>query len=103
MQNMLLQIQLLLTALAALLPLAPVAARARLASMLDVAGQALRIGEAAGRHADDLAAKLAAIRRDVERMVESGERITPDRLDEAWARVAAASAAFREAARSDGA
>lgn len=99
MHALILQVQLLLTSLGALLPLVPAAARSRLAALLEVAGQALRIGNAAASQIDDLAAKLAQIRKDVERMVESGERISADRIDEAWMRVEAASAAFRAASQ----
>ena len=98
MHALILQLQLLLTALGALLPLIPEASRARVAGLFDLAGQALRVGDTAAAHADDLAAKLAAIRADVETMAAAGQKVTPDRIDEAFARVTAASRAFREAA-----
>ena len=98
MHALILQLQLLLAALGALLPLIPEASRARVAGLFDLAGQALRLGDSAAAQADDLAAKLAAIRADVERMASSGVAVTPDRIDEAFARVTAASRAFRAAA-----
>ena len=98
MHALILQLQLLLAALGALLPLIPEASRAKIAGLFDLAGQALRVGDAASAHADDLARKLAAIRADVETMAAAGLAVTPDRLDEAFERVAAASRAFRQAA-----
>jgi len=71
---------------------------ARIAGLFDLAGQALRIGDHAAAQADDLALKLAAIRADVETMAATGKPVTPDRIDEAFARVTAASRAFRLAA-----
>jgi hypothetical protein len=58
----------------------------------------LRVGDVAVRQIDDLAAKLAAIRADVEAMAVAGAPLTPDRIDEAFERVRAASVAFRQAA-----
>lgn len=98
MQSLILQLQLLLAALGALLPLVPEKSRARIGELFDLAGQALRIGDAAARQADDLAVKLAAIRADVEQMAAAGVTLTPDRIDEAFERVRTASAAFRQAA-----
>jgi len=98
MRSLILQLQLLLAALGALLPLVPQASRARFAEVFDLAAQALRLGERTLAEADDLAGKLARIRADVEAMAAAGRPLTPDRLDEAWARVAAASRAFRDAA-----
>ena len=79
--------------------LLPDASRTRIAGLFDLAGQVLRIGDRAVAEADDLAVKLAAIRADVETMAAAGVPLTPDRVDEAFARVAAASRAFRLAAR----
>lgn len=98
MHTIILQLQLLLAALGALLPLVPEAARARIAHVVDLAAQALRTGDVAAAHVDDLAARLAAVRADIERLAADGKPVTADRIDEAWARVAAASRAFREAA-----
>lgn len=98
MQALILQLQLLLAALGALLPLVPAKSRARIGELFDLAGQVLKVGDAAARQADDLAVKLAAIRAGVERMAADGVMLTPDRIDEAFERVRAASAAFREAA-----
>jgi hypothetical protein len=91
------QLQLLLAAVSALLPFAPEAARAKLAGVLDLAAQALRATQAGARELEDLAGRLRAIRTDIERMAEAGQTVSPDRLDEAFERVRAASAAFRAA------
>ena len=92
-----LQLQLLLAALGALLPRVPEASRAKLAALVDLAAQALLLGERAGGAATELAMKLQRIRADVEAMAAEGRALTPDRIDEAWARVEAASRAFRAA------
>lgn len=92
------QIQFLLAAVAALLPMAPEAARARIAPVLDLAAQALRLVDAGARNLDELAEKLRRIRADIERLAESGGPVTPTQLDDAFARVQAASAALRNAA-----
>lgn len=91
------QVQLLLGALSALLPLAPETLRERLAGVLDLAAQALRLTQAAARERDDLAEKLRRVRAEIEAIVASGAPITATRLDEAFARVQAASMAFRAA------
>ena len=98
MPALILQLQLLLAALGALLPLVPDAQRARLGALFELAGKALSLGAAAAPHVDDLARKLARVRADVEAMAAEGRPVSPDRLDEAFARVTAASRAFREAA-----
>ena len=98
MQTLIVQLQLLLAALGALLPLVPEKSRVRIGELFDLAGQVLRVGDAAARQADDLAVKLAAIRADVERMALDGKTLTPNRIDEAFERVRVASTAFRKAA-----
>lgn len=98
MHALILQLQLLLAALGALLPLVPEASRAKLAALFELAAQALLLGDRAASAAGDLAHKLARIRADVEAMAAEGRALTPDRIDEAWARVDAASRAFRAAA-----
>lgn len=103
MLNWIMQLQLLLTALSALLPLAPDAYRARIADVLDVVANALAAGGAVGTNLDDLAIKLAAIRAEVEAMVASGRAVTADELDAAMVRVRTASATFREALAAAGA
>jgi hypothetical protein len=100
MQALILQSQLLLAALGALLPLIPEKSRVRIGELFDLVGKALAVGDAAARQLDDLAVKLAAVRADVERMALAGERLTADRIDEAFERVRAASAAFRQVAES---
>ena len=97
MLNMILQLQLLLAALSAFLPLVPDASRARAGEILDVAAKALAAGGAVAGNLDDLAAKLSTIRAEVEAMAASGRAVTGDELDAAMARVRTASAAFRAA------
>lgn len=96
-QPIFVQVQLLLGAVAALLPLAPEAVRGRIASVLDLAAAALRAVQAGAQELEDLTVKLRAVRADIERMVEDGRSVSPARLDEAFAKVAAASTAFRAA------
>lgn len=103
MLNWIMQLQLLLTALSALLPLAPDQYRARIAEVLDIAAKALAAGGAVASNLDDLARKLAAIRVEVEAMAASGRAVSADELDAAMARVRAASGAFREALAASGA
>jgi hypothetical protein len=97
MSNFLLQLQLLLAALSALLPLLPDVLRARAGEILDVAGKALSLGGALSTGAEDLAQKLAVIRAEIEAMAAARHTVTADELDAAMARVSAASNAFREA------
>lgn len=98
MHALILQLQLLLAALGALLPLVPEASRVRIAALFELAAKALLLGDRAAGQAHDLAQKLARIRADVEAMAAEGRPLTPDRIDEAWTRVEAASRAFRDAA-----
>lgn len=97
MMNLLLQLQLLLAALSAFLPLVPVEYRVRAAEILDVAAKALAAGGSVAVNVDDLALKLAAIRAEVEAMAASGRVVSAEQLDAAMARVRTASAAFRAA------
>ena len=90
MLNWIMQLQLLLTAVSALLPLAPERYRARIAEILAIAGQALAAGGAVAVNIDDLAAKLAAIRVEVEAMAQAKHEVTETELDLAMARVRAA-------------
>ena len=97
MSTFLLQLQLLLAALSALLPLLPDGLRARAGEVLDVAGKALSLGGVLSTGAEELAQKLAVIRAEIEAMAATRHRVTADELDAAMARVSAASAVFREA------
>jgi hypothetical protein len=97
MQALMLQLQMLLAALSAFLPLVPADIRARAAGFLDLAAKALAAGGAIGANLDDLAAKLAAVRAEVETMAANGREVSADELDAAMGRVRAASAAFRAA------
>lgn len=99
MLNLLLQAQLLLAALSAFLPLVPERARDRAGELLDIAARALAAGGAVAANLDDLAQKLAAVRAEVEAMAAAGRNLTPEDLEEAMARVRAASAALRAAAQ----
>lgn len=95
MLNLMLQLQMLLAALSAFLPLVPEDSRDRAAEVLNVVAKALSVGGSIGANLDDLAAKLAAIRAEVEAM--AGRNVTAEELDAALARVRTASAAFRAA------
>ncbi|MBL8535935.1 MAG: hypothetical protein JNM59_00870 [Hyphomonadaceae bacterium] len=97
MLNMMLQLQMLLAALSAFLPLAPEDYRGRAAEILDAAAKALSLGASVAVNLDDLAAKLALVRAEVEAMAAAGRDVTPGEFDAAIARVRAASAAFRAA------
>lgn len=97
MTKVMLQVQLLLAALSALLPLVPESRRARAAEILDLAVRALAFGNAVGANLDDLARKLAAVRADVEAMASAGREVSASEFDAAVDRVRAASAAFRAA------
>jgi hypothetical protein len=97
MTNLLLQLQLLLAALSALLPLVPDEHRTRAGEILDVAAAVLGAGGAISANADDLAAKLAAVRAEVEAMAAEGRAVSAGELDAAMARVRTASTAFRAA------
>jgi plasmid maintenance system antidote protein VapI len=97
MSNFLLQLQLLLAALSALLLLLPNTLRTRASEILDVAGKALSLGGTLSVSAEDLARRLAVIRAEIEAMATARHMVTADELDAAMARVSAASSAFREA------
>jgi hypothetical protein len=97
MLNLMLQLQMLLAALSAFLPLVPEDSRERAAEVLNVVAKALSAGGSIATNLDDLAAKLAAIRAEVEAMAQAGRSVSPEELDAAMARVRTASAAFRAA------
>lgn len=97
MLNLLLQLQLLLAALSAFLPLIPEQHRIRAGEILDVAAKVLAAGGSVATNMEDLSAKLAAIRAEVETIAASGREVSADELDAAMARVRAASSAFRQA------
>lgn len=86
-----LQIDLLMAALSALLPLVPEQYRARAAEIVDAAKAAIAIGD----HLGQLAQKLAALRAEMEAMADRA--ITSEDMDKALNRVREASAAFRAA------
>jgi hypothetical protein len=97
MLNLILQVQMLLAALSAFLPLVPEAQRSRAAAILDLAAQALAAGGAIATNVDDLAKKLADVRAEVEAMAASGRVVTDVEMDAALTRVRTASDAFRAA------
>ncbi|HYD89236.1 MAG TPA: hypothetical protein VEA80_17285 [Vitreimonas sp.] len=103
MSKLILQVQLLLAALSALLPLVPEEHRSRAAELLDLAARALAFGGVVTTNLDDLALKLAAVRADVEAMAAAGRAVSAEEMDAALARVRAASAGFREALAERGA
>lgn len=94
---MILQLQMLLAALSAFLPLVPDQRRAHAGQILDAAAKALTAGGAVAAHADDLALKLAAIRAEVEAIAAAGRPVSVAEFDAALARVRSASLAFRDA------
>ncbi|MEQ1819785.1 MAG: hypothetical protein ABL871_14370 [Terricaulis sp.] len=97
MLNLLLQLQLLLAALSAFLPLVPEEHRARAGEILDVVAKVLSAGGSIASNADDLAVKLAATRAEVEAMAAADRTVSIEQLDAAMDRVRAASASFRSA------
>jgi hypothetical protein len=97
MSNFLAQVQLVLAALGAFLPLIPDKSRAAAANILNGLADALTLATHASADFDDLAAKLKALRGEVEAMAASGAEASEDEIEAAFARVSAASAAFRAA------
>lgn len=97
MLNMTLQLRMLLAALSAFSPLVPADSRERAAEVLDTVAKVLAAGASVGANVDDLAAKLAALRAEVEAMASAGRAVSADELERAMARVRKASAAFRAA------
>jgi hypothetical protein len=97
MLNLIQQVQLLLTALMAALPLVPESQRARISDVLDIAAKALAAAGGVAANADDLAHKLSTVRTEVEAMAAAGHHVTAEELNAALTRVRTASAAFRAA------
>jgi hypothetical protein len=97
MLNLILQLQMLLAALSALLPLVPEENRERAAEIIDTVAKALAAGNSVGANLDDLVAKLAAIRAEVEAMASAGRDVSSEEMEASMARVRTASAAFRAA------
>jgi hypothetical protein len=97
MPNLLLQLQLLLAALSALLPLIPADFRAKAASFLDLAGRALSVSASVAADVSDLADRLADVRAEIEAVAAAGRAVTGDEFDAVMARITTASAAFRAA------
>lgn len=103
MSRLILQAQLLLTAISALLPLVPHRHQARVGEVLGAVNHALAAGNAIAANAEDLSEKLASIRREIETIAADGRAIDAAALDGAMARVHAASADFRDAIAAAGA
>lgn len=103
MSNVIIQAQMLLSALSAVLSLIEGGERGRAGQLLEAAAEALSAAVAAARNIDDLAEKISAIRAEVEAMASAGRAASADELDAALTRVRRASAAFRAAAGSAGA
>lgn len=97
MPNLLLQLQLFLAALSALLPLIPADFRVRTASFLDLAGRALSVSASVATDVSDLADKLARVRAEIEAIAAAGRAVSGDEFDAVMARIDTASAAFRAA------
>lgn len=97
MHKLILQVQLLLAALSAVLPLVPLEHRGRVAEILETAAKALAFTGVLGAGAEDIAEKLAAVRADVETMAAAGRSVTDEELSAALTRVRAASADLRAA------
>lgn len=97
MLSLMLQLQLLLAALSAFLPLVPTEHRTRAAEIIDIAAKVLAAGGSIGANLDDLAVKLSAVRAEVEAMAVAGRAVTSGELDAAMARVRSASTALRAA------
>jgi hypothetical protein len=97
MQTFIIQVQLLLAALSAVLPLAPEGNRAQLAHVLESVAAALKLGESALHSAESLAAKLSALRREVERMAAVSPHASAEDLESVFERVRNASTEFRAA------
>jgi hypothetical protein len=97
MSMLIIQVQMLLAAISALLPLAPVQSRARAAELLDLAARALAAGGKIAADLDDLALKLSEARAEVEAIAAHGRALSPEDFDAALGRVRAASARFRAA------
>ena len=75
MPNLLLQLQLLLAALSALLPLIPADFRAKAASFLDLAGRALSVSASVAADVSDLADRLADVRAEIEAVAAAGRHV----------------------------
>lgn len=97
MPNLILQLQMLLATLSALLHLLPEDGRTKAAEIVDMVAKALAAGGAVAANVDDLSVKLAVVRTEIESLATSGKQLTADDLDTAMSRVRAASAAFRAA------
>jgi hypothetical protein len=97
MQAIIVQIQLALGALAALLPLLPGSGREEAARILEAIGRALAAIDLVAENYDDLALKLKVLRAEIEVMAQAGAPAGVEAVEAAFVRVKAASEAFRAA------
>lgn len=102
MPAVLMQLQMLLSALSAFMQVTPLAAKPRALEALSFVGRALSAGAAAAEEVEDLADRLRVLRLEVEQMAQRREPLRSEELDAALARVRAASAGFQEAVRGRG-
>jgi len=99
MPAVLMQLQMLLSALSAFVQITPLSAKPRAMEALGFVGRALSAGAAAAEEWDDLSERLRSLRLEVEALAERREPLSPEDLEDALSRVRAASAGFRAAAR----
>jgi hypothetical protein len=97
MQAFIIQVQLVLAALSAFLPLMPDSRRGEAGEILNSLGRALTLGSVVAANYDALAIKLKILRAEIEAMADAGTPATVETIEGAFARVQAASAAFRRA------
>jgi hypothetical protein len=98
LSGFILQVQLLLAALSAVLPLAPEKNRAHLAHVLETIAAALKLGETAAGAGAELATKFAALRSEVEEMAALSTTVSAEQFEAAFERVRVASTALGIAA-----
>lgn len=95
MQAFIAQLQLLLAALSAFLPMLPEKKRADATHIFDALGVALTVSATASANFEDLAIKLKALRAEIEAMGDQPANI--EAIESAFARLREASASFRAA------
>jgi hypothetical protein len=90
-----LQLQLLLAAIAAFLPLAPAHAREKISVVIEAVSRILALGAAKASTPDATTRVLQTVRGEIERMAEEGPALTPDHLDEAMQKIEKAAAKLK--------
>ncbi len=86
MLNVIAQLEMLIAAISAFLPLIPEEQRDRATRFLSLAARGLSAGAHAAANLEDLADKLALIRAEVEAMAEAGASVSAAQLDAAMER-----------------